>query len=129
MPVGRDVFVVDARVQGVNIQLGLDSMAALNLMRLDDTVPARATVVAGGPMLHGVGQAAVRGTVKLTVTMGTLAFPEIEFAVVDDLPVPALLGKPSFLQLARSSTWSATRQRSAFAAALQRCTQLCWLQR
>jgi hypothetical protein len=69
-------------------------MAALNLVRAN-AVPARATILAGGPTLFGVGQATVSGTVKLTVKLGTLAFADVEFAVVDDLPVPALLGKPT----------------------------------
>ncbi len=53
-PVGRDVFVVDAAIKGVAIRLGLDSMAALNLIR-SDALPRGVEIAAGGPMLHGVG--------------------------------------------------------------------------
>jgi hypothetical protein len=45
-------------------------------------------------MLHGVGQSEVTGTIRVTVTLGDLTFSDVAFAVVDDLPVPALLGKP-----------------------------------
>ncbi len=94
VPAGRDVFIVNARVHGVATQLGLDSMAALNLVRAD-VVPPRVALKAGGPTLHGIGCAEVKGRVEMTVTLGKLAFPNVEFAVVEDLPVPALLGKPT----------------------------------
>jgi hypothetical protein len=62
MPVGWDVFVVSAGVNGSQMRLGLDSMAAVNLIRAD-SVPPGVVVTAGGPTLHGVGQAAAKGTV------------------------------------------------------------------
>jgi hypothetical protein len=92
MPVGRDVFVVDAAVNGTRTQLGLDSMAALNLIR-SDVLPAGMTIAVGGPMLYGVGQAAAKGAVKVEITLGNLTFAEVEFAVVEELPVPGLLHK------------------------------------
>ncbi len=94
LPVGHDVFVVEAAVDGVVLRLGLDSMAALNLIR-SDALPRGVEIVAGGPMLHGVGQSEATGTIRAAVTLGDLTFAEVVFAVVDDLPVPALLGKPT----------------------------------
>jgi hypothetical protein len=91
--VGSDVFVVEARVEGAAVRMGLDSMAALNLIRAD-SVPRGMSVVEGGPTLHGVGQAAAKGTITVEVTLGTFTFAEVEFGIVDDLPVPGLLGKP-----------------------------------
>jgi hypothetical protein len=89
-PVGRDVFVVSARVKG---WLGLDLMAAVNLIRAD-AVPPGVVITEGGLTLHGVGQAA-KGTVQAEVTLGGLRFADVEFVVVDNLPVSGLLGKPS----------------------------------
>jgi hypothetical protein len=98
MPVGRDVFVVEAAVNGVRTQLGLDSMAALNLIRRD-ALPGGITISAGGPTLHGVGQAEASGTVTVAVTLESLTFAEVVFAVVDSLPVPGLLGKPTLTEM------------------------------
>jgi len=95
---GRDVFVVEAVINGTTTKLGLDSMAALNLIR-SDRLPKGVVMSAGGPTLHGVGQAAAKGTIKMDVTLGDLTFAEVAFAVVDDLPVPGLLGKPTLTEM------------------------------
>ena len=44
---------------------------------------------------YGVGQAAAKGVIMMDVTVGGLTFAGVEFAVVEELPVPGLLGKPS----------------------------------
>ncbi len=122
-PVGRNVFVINAAINGMAIQLGLDSMAALNLIR-HNALPDGTPVAAGGPTLHGVGRAAARGTVKLAVTVGDLTFAEVEFAVVDDLPVAGLLGKPTLtgmgtrMDLAQNTAEVCAGQRSCTVEAI-----------
>lgn len=98
VPVGRDVFVVDAVVGVHGVKMGLDSMAALNLIREDALAP-NAIVQPGGPLLHGVGQVQSRGMIVAPVTLGGLLVGEVVFAVVTELPVQALLGKPTLAQL------------------------------
>ncbi len=97
-PNKREVFVVDAILGSQRVKLGLDSMAALNLMR-EDAVPLGVVIQSGGPQLHGVGQAQAKGTVRVPVMLSGLSFAAIEFAVVDSLPVPALLGKPTLSEM------------------------------
>ena len=95
---GRDVFVVNATINGAPTKMGIDSMAALNLIR-NDAVPTGVAMSAGGPSLHGVGHSQARGTVKLAVKLGAATFDDVVFAVVEELPVAALLGKPTLAQM------------------------------
>ncbi len=94
----RDVFVVEAAISERRVQLGLDTMAAVNLIRVD-AVPTGSVISAGGPTLHGVGHAEARGTIVAAVTHGSMTFAEVVFAVVDSLPVPGLLGKPTLTEM------------------------------
>ena len=94
----RDVFVIAAKANNQNIKLGLDSMAAVNLIRAD-AVPQDASVQPGGPTLHGIGQAQAKGTVTLRLSFSTAVFENVSFAVIDELPVQALLGKPTLTQM------------------------------
>ncbi len=89
-----EVFVVSARLQDNATKLGLDSMAAINLIRAD-ALPRGTIVSPGGPQLHGVGLAMAKGTVVLALEVGGLKLGPVTFAVVETLPVPALLGKPT----------------------------------
>ncbi len=98
LPVGQEVFVVDALVGPAPMKLGLDSMAALNLMR-EDSVPKGFAVRPGGPLLHGVGHVYASGLVDLPLRVGAVRLKRVTFAVVSDLPVAALLGKPTLSQL------------------------------
>jgi hypothetical protein len=94
----ENVFVVSARVNNQDMKLGLDSMAAVNLIRAD-AVPQQVAVQLGGPLLHGVGQAQANGTVNLQVSVGSISIANVSFVVVDTLPVDALLGKPTLAQM------------------------------
>ncbi len=85
-------------VNNRDMKLGLDSMAAVNLIRAD-AVPQHAVVQLGGPLLHGVGQAQANGKVTLHVSLGSISIDDVSFVVVDTLPVDALLGKPTLANM------------------------------
>ena len=74
--------------------VGLDSLAAVNLIRRS-AIPTSATPLLGGPPLQGIGVCQSEGRVELSVHLGHFEYPGIEFCVVPDLPVPAVLGKPT----------------------------------
>ncbi|MEZ0274114.1 MAG: reverse transcriptase domain-containing protein, partial [Roseimicrobium sp.] len=95
---GKEVLAVAARVGGQGMTLGLDTLAAVNLIRRD-ALPEGVVVNAGGPRLHGVGSAQAAGTVELRVQVGGLSFEQVSFAVVDELPVQALVGKPTLASM------------------------------
>ncbi len=108
-PPASDVFVVRARFNdSVSVQLGLDSMAAVNLIR-SDAVPAGVNMEAEGPQLHGVGHVQAKGMVRLTLAVGGLRVEGLPFAVVDSLPVPALLGKPTLTDMRATIDMAADR--------------------
>ena len=70
----------------------------MNLMR-KGSVPPGTVIKPGGPSLHGVGEAECSGMVDVDVEVGGIMFPRMRFGVVDSLPVPALMGKPSMEQM------------------------------
>jgi hypothetical protein len=99
MPVGgAEVVAIAAHIGGRQVTLGLDTLAGVNLVRRD-ALPHGVTISPGGPRLHGVGDVQSSGTVRLTVHVGALVFPRVCFAVVDKLPVQALVGKPTLASM------------------------------
>ena len=92
------MFVTAARFNGQDGKLGWDSLAALNLMR-KGSVPPGTVIKPGGPSLHGVGEAECSGMVDVDVEVGGIMFQRLRFGVVNSLPVPALMGKPSMEQM------------------------------
>lgn len=87
-----DILVVRCQLQGVAMEAGADTMAAVNIIR-GDALPPGAKVVEGGVELLGVGQVQSDGVVELSVELGGVMVGKQEFVVVQTLPVPAILGK------------------------------------
>jgi hypothetical protein len=94
----KEVCAVTGQLNGQATTLGLDTLAALNLIRRD-ALPTGAQTKLGGPRLHGVGDAQACGTTELQVRLGDLTFERVPFAIVQQLPVPALLGKPTLAKM------------------------------
>ncbi len=90
---GPQILVVRCALQGLAMEVGADTMAALNIIR-GDALPPGVEVTKGGPELHGVGLAQSEGVVRVNVTLGGLEVGAQEFVVVQSLPVMAILGKP-----------------------------------
>ena len=85
------VASVRGRLGGREVTLGADSYAGANVVRQAD-VPPGTPVLGPGPALVGVGSVGATQKVRLQVAIGPLPARELEFLVVPDLPVAALVG-------------------------------------